>query len=428
MGSIIIFLFSVLIRFGMQATGSQAVQHEAFRKALYLADQARLYSNDECKTLDLPTNGLTGECGTPVNSADVVVVRDRAIANPSDAFASGPTIPLVAQAAITWGNDRTVVASIDPDPATKVVYRLYGEDEAATRLETDEAPKTFYDINGDIFAFNAANFVEIVPENGEPYPNPRDNDVCRFQSAIPSATMFGEVVGLSASSHRWVAIDPQRRYLLVTIQTQNCNALIGSAPIDVGVRKDLRKIDKTHGTTYASDGAVLLGLLRSCPRPPPAPCEVDPLVKSRLEAQKVRVDLAMSREEPYRIRFWALDPCMADANNPLECARQCNRLAPKDMNGQPVNTVLEFKLPPYCTTAIDPNVTQGVDFNNYTRTRRVKDRLLRSEDGQTITTHTRVDERERLERTFTGWRKQQDVTTEREDPRNGTWQTWETPK
>ena len=119
-GSILIMLLGVLVSYGMKYNFQQRIMQQAFRKALVSAAESR-QSNK-------PT------------SVSHIVIEDRHISSPSNAFAVGSVSPIIASASVT----RTYELQATPDPNKE-----------------NELPQLSLNINGEIYTFKTSAFRDV---------------------------------------------------------------------------------------------------------------------------------------------------------------------------------------------------------------------------------------------------------------------------
>jgi hypothetical protein len=137
-GSIVLFLFGILIQYGMSLNYQQHLSMQTFRKAL----------------------GIAKSRGSTSPNVTLTVVKDLPMPSPSNPFAIGETSPIVAQASGVWSRDVSSALDITESerPRTDIMindtkktyttgifrcWRCYGGTIRKKETDYDKIPSTW---------------------------------------------------------------------------------------------------------------------------------------------------------------------------------------------------------------------------------------------------------------------------------------------
>lgn len=136
-GTFLLFALVLIVRFGMTFYSQLQTTQEAFRLALKQAYETRAYDGVPGERGSLRDPDGPGPLGpgahfSPTNQGQVVLVRDRYIPDPSNAFAAGVPIQTVGAGTVVWGSDS---AEFEPHPDYKLPELLAQVNDTALPLQ-----------------------------------------------------------------------------------------------------------------------------------------------------------------------------------------------------------------------------------------------------------------------------------------------------
>ena len=188
-GSIMLVVLAGVVRMGLQYFYQQQATQEAFRQALYYANDVNGKEVNKLPDGSKIRNNILG-------SGQVTVIHERYIPDPSRPFAVGGRVPFVGGASIQWGNRSSLSQPTTQEELPRVAFLMddvRDDPELVNPIPEPEDPTTT--VGPTFFApFRAAKYIGyVIPGGAEDdycriffdpdYPNSpstEQRDACRF--------------------------------------------------------------------------------------------------------------------------------------------------------------------------------------------------------------------------------------------------------